>query len=321
MISGNSTVASSPTAQGVLLVRLCNWVGEAVLSLPALRRLAAAGYELHLYGKAWAPALFEGTGWPVSVRSTSLNASAEHLRTLRRRLNSSAPPPALLMTNSFSSALETRLGGFSPSGYASEGRGWLLRRAYRKPSFTHAAHSYWHLAGCFLGMNEPFPATLGWTPSDAQRARAQALLTQHGVALGSFVMLCPFSGPDDRENQKVWPGFAEVAKALRAAGLAVVLCPGPGEEPAAAALDSTAICLPNVDLGVYGALFQLARSVVANDTGPGHLAAAGGARLISIYGPHSPAAWTPIGTNVRLFHDASNWPTVESIVAAAFAAM
>jgi len=321
MYSSNSTAASSPNAQDVLLVRLCNWVGEAVLSLPALRRLAAAGYQPHLYGKAWAPALFEGSGWPVSVRSNSLIASTEHLRSLRRRLNSSAPPPALLMTNSFSSALEARLGGFSPTGYASEGRSWLLRKAYRKPSFAHAAHSYWHLAGCFLGMNEPFPAALEWTPSDAQRARAQALLAQHGVALGSFAVLCPFSGPDDRDNQKVWPGFAQLAKALQAAGLTVVLCPGPGEESAAAALDSTAICLPNVDLGVYGALFQLARGVVANDTGPGHLAAAAGARLIGIYGPHSPAAWTPIGPNVQLFHDPSKWPTVESIAAAAFAPM
>jgi len=44
---------------------------------------------------------------------------------------------------------------------------------------------------------------------------------------------------------------------------------------------------------------QLARGVVANDTGPGHLAAAAGARLISLYGPRSVAAWTPIGANVR----------------------
>jgi heptosyltransferase-2 len=85
-------------------------------------------------------------------------------------------------------------------------------------------------------------------------------------------------------------------------------------------LTPTAICLPGVDLGVYGALFELARCVVANDTGPGHLAAAAGARLIGIYGPHSVAAWTPIGPNVQLFHDASNWPSLDRIVSAALAA-
>jgi heptosyltransferase-2 len=310
--------ASAQTPKGPLLVRLCNWVGEAVLSLPALRQLSAAGYELHLYGKAWAPALFEGTGWPVTVRSASLNATTKYLRSLRRTLDSAAPPPALLMTNSFSSALEARLGGFSPSGYANEGRSWLLRHAYRQPSFVHAAHSYWHLAGCFLGTDEPFPEVLDWSPSDSQRAQAEALLTQHGLAPRSFAILCPFSGPDDRENLKVWPSFKELAGALTAAGVPVLLCPGPGEEAAAAALAPTAICLPGVDLGVYGALFDLARCVVANDTGPGHLAAASGARLISIYGPYSVAFWTPIGPGVQLFHDTS-WPTVDQVVAAVLA--
>jgi heptosyltransferase-2 len=81
-----------------------------------------------------------------------------------------------------------------------------------------------------------------------------------------------------------------------------------------------AICLPGVDLGVYGALFDLARCVVANDTGPGHLAAAVGARLISIYGPHSVAAWAPIGRGVQLFHDASKWPGLDRIVSAVLAA-
>jgi heptosyltransferase-2 len=317
MPTSHQSADSARPPKGALLVRLCNWVGEAVLSLPALRRLDAAGYELHLYGKGWAPALFEGTGWPVTVRRGSFTKTTAQLRNLRLKLNADEPAPALLMTNSFASALEARLAGFAPSGYAREGRGLLLRDAYPLPGFAHAAESYWHLAGCFLGAEQPFPATLDWTPSQAQRAQALALLAQRGISPRSFVVLCPFSGPDDRENQKVWPGFKELAAALTKAGVPVVVCPGPGEQAAAAKLK--AICLPEVDLGVYGALFELAQSVVANDTGPGHLAAAAGARLISIYGPRSLAAWTPIGPHVRLFQNASEWPTVDCIGEAALA--
>jgi len=298
-----------------LLVRLCNWVGEAVLSLPALRRLAAAGYDLHLYGKRWAPAFFEGAGLPVTVRRGGFIEATAQLRTLRQSLDCAGP--ALLMTNSFASALEMRLAGFAPSGYAREGRSVLLRSAYGLPKFAHAAESYWHLAGCFLGSEAPFPASLDWAASDGQRAQARALLARHGVAPGSFVALCPFSGPDDHKNRKVWPGFKQLAATLQGLHFPVVICPGPGEEAAAAALASKAICLPDVDLGVYGALFQLARGVVANDTGPGHLAAAAGARLISIYGPHSVTAWTPIGPRVHLFHDASQWPSVDCVAEAA----
>jgi heptosyltransferase-2 len=317
MSTDRRSAASAQASKGVLLVRLCNWVGEAVLSLPALQRLAAAGHELHLYGKGWAPALFEGAGWPVTMRRGGLKNSIAQLRRLRR--DSDSAPSALLMTSSFSSALEMRLAGLAPSGYAREGLSLLLRSAYPLPSFAHAAEAYWYLVGCFLGAAEPFPASWEWTPSDAQRVQARALLTQHELTPQSFVVFCPFSGPDDRTHRKVWPGFKELGAALDAASVPVVVCPGPGEEAAAASLSAKAICLPGVDLGVYGALFELAHSVVANDTGPGHLAAAVGARLISIYGPHSVAAWTPLGPRVQLFHDASSWPTVDCIAAAALA--
>jgi heptosyltransferase-2 len=287
------------------------------MSLPALRRLEAAGYQLHLYGKGWAPALLEGTGWPVTVRRSGLTKSAIQLGCLRATFETGGP--ALLMTNSFSSALETRLAGFVPFGYAREGRSLLLHHAYRLPSFAHAAESYWHLAGRFLGTNEPISAKLEWTPSEAQRTEAKKLLSQHVITPRSFIMLCPFSGTDDREDRKVWPGFRELAEALHTAGVPVVICPGPGEEAAAAALNPGAISLSGVNLGVYGALLELSRSVVANDTGPGHLAAASGARLVSIYGPKSVAAWTPIGENVKLFHDALQWPAPSCVLSAALA--
>jgi heptosyltransferase-2 len=316
MFADRRSAVSCPAPKGVLLVRLCNWVGEAVLSLPALRRLAAGGYDLQLYGKGWAPALLVGAGWPVTVRRGGVKEATGQLRSLRQTLEFAGRPPALLMTNSFASALEMRLAGFAPSGYAREGRSLLLRNAYRLPRFAHAAHAYWHLAGRFLGTDAQFPGSLGWTASGAQREQAQALLAQHGIAPRSFVVLSPFSGPDDRENRKVWPGFLELATALQGAKVPVIVCPGPGEEAAAATLGAQVICLPGVDLGVYGALFQLARGVVANDTGPGHLAAAAGARLISLYGPRSVAAWTPIGANVRLFQDALKWPTVDCVVEA-----
>jgi hypothetical protein len=79
----------------------------------------------------------------------------------------------------------------------------------------------------------------------------------------------------------------------------------------------SAIRLFDIDLGVYGALQKLALSVVANDTGPGHLAAAVGARLISLLGPQSVAAWAAIGPNVHTVHEAAKWPTVNRIFALA----
>ncbi len=311
--------AEPPAAsRGALVVRLCNWVGEVVLSVPALRRLEAAGYQLHAVGKGWAPALLAGTGWPVTVRRSGLGTATGQLRELRASLAvAGGPAPrALLMTKSLSSALEARLAGLPAAGYAHDGRSLLLGAAYPLPRFEHAAHAYWHLVSCFLNEEAPFPSAIGLAPSAAQDVAARALLAGRGLAPGGFVLLCPFSGPDDRERRKVWPGFAELAATLEARCVPTVVCPGPGEEALAAATLPQAAQFTGVDLGVYAALLAQARAVIANDTGPGHLAAAVGARLVSIYGPQSVAAWAPLGPRVELYHDVSGWPPAARIAAA-----
>jgi len=154
------------------------------------------------------------------------------------------------------------------------------------------------------------------TPSTAQATRAAALLGEHGLGAQPFVVLCPFSGADDREARKVWPGFAALGERLAARGVATVVCPGPGEDARAAAVLPGAIRLSALDLGAYGALMARAQAVVANDTGPGHLAAAVGARLVAVYGPRSVEAWRPLGPRVTLLHE-PGWATVERVLAAA----
>ncbi len=302
-------------SRGPLVVRICNWVGEVVLSVPTLRRLADSGYELELVGKPWAPALLEGLGWPVSVRPAGLRKAVAALRTLRARLGARSAP-ALLMTKSLSSALEMRLAGYRPSGYAHDGRSILMTHAYDLPRFDHASHAYWNLASRFLVSDVAYPAEIGWNPSVRQTAAALRLIDTQGLAIGRFAVLCPLSGPDDLERRKIWSGFGELAERLARSGIIPVVCPGPGEESNMSASVPGAVQLTDVDLGVYGALQKQALAVIANDTGPGHLAAAVGARLISIYGPQSSTAWVPIGANVQLFRELSGWPSVERVVAA-----
>jgi len=301
-------------ARGPLAVRLCNWVGEVVLSLPTLRRLAAAGYSLELIGRRWAVELLAGSGFPVSVRPAATLDAIRQFRALRRARGASAPP-ALLLTKSFSSALEARLGGWRPIGYARDARSWLLARAVPLPRFAHASHAYWHLASAFLGADAPYPTEVGLQPSAGQLARADALLAERGLG-GGFIVLCPFSGADDRERAKVWPGFAELGRRLATAGTATVVCPGPGEESRVQQVLPAAVSLAGLDLGGYAAVLARARAVVANDTGPGHLAAAVGARLVAVYGPRSVAAWAPLGTRVTLLHEHAGWSGVEAVEAA-----
>ena len=312
-----AATAVATAARGPLVVRLCNWVGEVVLSIPALRRLEAAGYSLRLVGKSWAGSLLEGATWPVERHPGGILAGARQLRLLRHELQtySPGPLPALLFTKSLSSAMEARLAGLAAAGYAYDGRSPLLARPLRRPEFRNAARSYWDLVSAFLGSDAPYPTQIEYSPSLPQRRRALQVLATQCLKPGEYVLLCPFSGADDRENRKVWPGYAQLATALKRRGIPTVICPGPNEEPAAANLCASAV-LPNQDLGTYAALLALSRCVVANDTGPGHLAAAVGTRLISLYGPHSVTAWRPLGSQVTVIHR-PEWPPVQEILEAA----
>lgn len=294
-----------------LLVRLCNWVGEVVLMIPTLERLTAAGYELTLYGKPWARDLLAYYPWQIMNRPKGLRASIARLREWRQ--SQSAPPQALLFTKSLSSALETRLAGLPSYGYAYDGRSLLLSNAYRFRNLDHAAETYWQLGNQFLKQNQMLPRPVVWEPSIYHSHTADQLLQQHGLLASNTVMLCPFSGADDATGRKHWPEFPALAHQLAQEGHSLLICPGPGEEAKAEALYPNAVNLPNISLGVYGALLRSVGAVVANDTGPGHLAAAAGARLVSIYGPHSNFYWSPLGRSVSLFANPHQWPDADSI--------
>ena len=306
------------SSKGPLIVRLCNWVGEAILSLPTLIMLADQGYELHLIGKSWALTLFDGHGWPIHVRPGKRSLAVDQLKNLKKQLASESQtfarqPHMLLFTNSFSSALEARLAGLKPIGYARDGRRLLLTKAVPQAATTHAADNYWRIGAHYAGLPLGRPPTLGLRPSETQKALAQQIVEQHQLQ-PSFVILCPFSGAADATGKKLWLDFPKLAQALNREGRQVVLCPGPDEEHLAHTDFPTAKVISNVDLGTYAALSMLAACTISNDTGPGHLAAAAGSRVISVFGPGSTQHWTPIGPAVTVLHPDHGWPSVQEVL-------
>jgi heptosyltransferase-2 len=299
-----------------LVVRLCNWIGDVVLSLPALRLLETHGHELHLYGKGWAPTLLSGTGWPVLVRDKTLATRVSQLKQLRgslRQASSQRRIAALAMPNSFSSALELRLAGFQVSGYARDGRSLLLARRLKPGSGQHAAESFWTLACEMTGQTLPMPERLALPIADT--ARAQGLRIAHEQA-GSdgYICIAPFAAGTVHKLPKKWPRFPEFVQQLAREGLPILICPGPGEVEEARSLYPQARIVENVPLDAYAALLAGSRLVVANDTGPAHIAAAVGAPLISVLGPTKVEQWSPWGPNVTVLSQRPDWPALEDVL-------
>lgn len=324
-----------PETHRPLIVRLRNWVGDVTLSVPALQRLSDAGYDLQLIGKGWAKNLLAGHGWPVHSLPVPFGARVQLLRELRA---AAGPAPrgrrtvdALCLPDSFSSALEFRAAGLRALGHAHEGRSLLLAQRLPLPHGLHALQVYWQLADALLGESAPLPTTVGLRINDAQRAAAQALREAHGLARDCIV-ICPFAGGTWSQQDKTWPDFADyAAHGLPRHGRQVVVCPGPGEEAIAQTHFASAKLLPGVPLGTYAALLQDAALMIANDTGPGHIAAAVGTPLVSVLGPSDPVLWRAWGPNVELVQrtterapasgSASIWPDAQAVDHAVSAAL
>ena len=306
-----------------LIVRLRNWVGDVVLGLPLLQRLHDAGYALQLLGKGWARDLLAGHGWPVQALADSARGRIAQLRGLRaqaqahdagfgRRLN------ALALPYSFSSALEMRLAGLRAVGYRDEGRGWLLARALPRSRSRHEMAVYWELGSALLGQPAPPPERVRLKLTPQHQAQADAVRARLGLRPG-YLVLCPFAGGTFEKLDKSWPAFPQLAgRALPPLGRDLLVCPGPGDEQAQAARDYAGCRIATgVGLGAYAALLRDAALVIANDTGPGHLAAAVGAPLLSVLGPTDPARWGAVGPTVHLLRREAGWPTADEVLARA----
>lgn len=304
----------TPQQRPVLVVRLSNWIGDVVLTTPSLLRLSAH-YQLELVGKGWMPGLLAAYGWGCHVYPKTTSERVALLRRLRVNAGHGKNVRALCFPTSFSSALEFRLAGLPAVGYAKEGRSWLLGRSLAlPPASVHMAEHFGRLAQALLPADgaapETVPAPLRLSAAALERARSA--LADAGVA-GRFVAVCPLSSGAIGGQSKDWPGFADLVQRLAAEGLQLVACPGPGEEAQLSERWPEVTPLPGLGVDAYAAVLSLATAVVANDTGPGHLAAAVGVPLVSVLGPTDPARWGVRGQRVAVVREWPQWPSADAV--------
>jgi len=299
-----------------LCVRLPNWVGDVCMALPALALLRRAGYTLQLLGKGWAADLLAGYPDKVTRMPPGLLAGAN-------AMSATGAEQAVLLTNSFASALQAKLGGLAATGYARDGRSLLLSRAVTAGR-GHEVEAFWRLACSIcdtaattswnLGV-EPYPRPpprLALHLHERHQQEAVAALKNAGVD-GAYMVLCPLAVGTSAGRTKVWPGFAALSTELCRDGFTVVACPGPGEEAATAAALPGAVLLPGLGLGAYAAILASATGVVANDSGPMHLAAAVDAPIVGVFGVSDPERTRPWGIRAMAVGSAMNWPDVVTV--------
>ena len=272
------------------------------MALPALDLLSESGFALTLAGRPWATNLFSAYPWTV------VSLPGSRIQTLREI----EVKTGLLLTNSFSSALEFKLAGISAVGYARDGRSWLLSKAIKVNAGDHMVEYYYRIATALSGSGPDIPRDLRLRIDTSARRRAQELFAAHGVQT-PYVVLCPVAVGFHRGKAKAWDGFTRLCGDLVTAGTHVVALPGPNETVAVRGALPGASVLPESDVATFAAVLAGARLVVANDSGPGHLAAAVGARLISVFGVTEPEKTRPWSTRATLIGSSAGWPAYAEV--------
>lgn len=296
-----------------LIVRLPNHLGDACMTLPALELLEAHGYQLTLAGPSWAKDLFGAYSWPVVPLSGSNHQRVQALRPFATR-------SGLLMTNSFSTALQFRMAGIRAVGYARDARSWLLQRAIDVDTRDHMVEYYYRLASALTQTPSKAPPDFRLRISASAIERAHNAISAQ-ISSGNYVVLCPVAVGLHRGQVKAWEGFSRLSHELVQQGIFVVAMPGPGETAAVRTAVPGARVLPESDVGTFAAVLAGAQLVVANDSGPAHVAAAVGARLIAIFGVTETEKTRPWGTRSTIVGSADGWPNYETVRSAVTTAL
>jgi len=279
-----------------MVVLTPNWLGDAVMALPALAAVRRHDPDAALIvaARPSTAALFRmvpGVDRVLPLDARSRRADAEALARI-------SADRALLLPNSFGSAWAARSAGIAERwGYASDFRRLLLTKAIGKPRGRMHQSEYYLALVSALGM-----APTGERPRivvpDEAIGRAAGLLAKHGIGDGTVIVgMAPGAAYG---GAKQWPPvrFGRLAQLLyERHGVVSVLVGAGGDRSAGLEIEPgphVVDLIGQTDLAVLAGVMARARAFVSNDSGAMHMAAAAGLPVTAIFGATDERATAPL---------------------------
>ncbi|MEO8648169.1 MAG: lipopolysaccharide heptosyltransferase II [Acidobacteriota bacterium] len=302
-----------------ILVRGTNWIGDAVMTEPAARRLRKLFPDDHLllFSLQSTAGVFEGSEiFNDIIMIPESNGKALSAVNQAKFLRQFDLDLALILTNSFASAFVMRLAGVKRRiGYSTDGRGFLLTDRIQVPTWKGGRHEVFYYLNLISEAGRLFHKASAGTGFHTEpeflvsldrRSLARQFLSDTGI-LGDkpLVILAPGS---TNSMAKRWPAeyFAELGSRIQAELSAdVALAGGPDEKEISgqvnALMSGSAVDLTGrTSVAEAAAVLTVADVLVCNDMGLAHLAAAVGTRTLVIFGPTDPTTTRPLSGSAEV---------------------
>jgi heptosyltransferase-2 len=293
---------------GRIVVRAPNWLGDAVMALPAMGgiRRVYSGKTVILAARASIAPLFKEITPAAPDEIAILDADREvaQLRALRA-------DAIILLPNSFGSAWVAKRAGIGERwGYRASGRGLLLTRGVSRPRGRVHQVEYYAALARGLGFDAPEGERPSLSASAASLERADRLLASAPAGSGfsrkidaarTIVVFAPGAAYG---HAKRWPPdrVAQVITRLSAEGVTSVLVGARDDRESGRAIESSLPAgarmvnlIGRTSLGELIGVIARAAAFVSNDSGAMHIAAALDVPLTAMFGPTDERVTAPAG--------------------------
>jgi heptosyltransferase-2 len=294
-----------------LLIRATNWVGDAIMALPALhavrKRFPLA--QIVILALPYVADIYSGQG--IADELIGYDRNGEHAgfrgrEKLAALLRAKKFSTALLLQNAFDAAwIAWRAGIPERIGYNRDARGFLLTKPITVPRAreipTHEKFYYLELlkrAGWIDAI--PDVSRISLLVTEKQARHAEKKLQRFGsqphavrIAVGAGAAY---------GSAKCWPPerfAAAINQLMKARRAEVILFGAPGESAVSAAiqagLDQPALDLTGkTEIAELPALLSRCTTFLGNDSGAMHVAAAVGLPVVAVFGPTDPRGTAPV---------------------------
>jgi len=294
-----------------ILIRATNWVGDAIMALPALHavRKRFPGAEIAIVGRPYVADIYrdqEICDQLIPYDPRGLNAGFSGRERLAAELRAQKFDVGLLLQNAFDAAwLAWRARIPERIGYARDARSFLLTKAVPLPRHgeipAHEKFYYLELlrrAGWLDSVQDETFISL--RVSEEKRRSADEFLCKSGARKGALRIA--IGAGASYGSAKCWPPprFAEVANRLQSEADADVILFGTAAEASVSTAISAEMRRTPVDLtgktaiADLPALLSQCHLFIGNDSGAMHVAAAVGLPVIAVFGPTDPEGTAPV---------------------------